>query len=69
MRDIAGTIVIGLGLPTAPLSKVEAEAHFDWIAMFAAADITASSADPAGTGLAAGGASLLSDLKTWTWAM
>jgi nucleoside-diphosphate-sugar epimerase len=42
-RDIAETVAAGLGLPTASLSKEEAEAHFGWFAIFAAADITASS--------------------------
>lgn len=42
-RDIAETVAAGLELPTASLSKEEAEAHFGWFAMFAAADITASS--------------------------
>jgi nucleoside-diphosphate-sugar epimerase len=42
-RDIAQTVAIGLGLPAVSLPKEEAEAHFGWFAMFAAADITASS--------------------------
>lgn len=42
-RDIAETVATGLGLATASLSKEEAEVHFGWFAMFAAADITASS--------------------------
>ncbi|WP_425965080.1 SDR family oxidoreductase [Rhizobium nepotum] len=43
-RDIAETVATGLGLSITSLSKEEAEAHFGWFAMFAAADITASSA-------------------------
>ncbi len=42
-RDIAETVAIGLGLPAVSLPKEEAEAHFGWFTMFAAADITASS--------------------------
>lgn len=42
-RDIAETVATGLGLPAVSLSKKEVEAHFGWFAMFAAADITASS--------------------------
>lgn len=43
-RDIANTVAAGLGLPAVSLSKDEAEAHFGWLAMFASANITASSA-------------------------
>jgi len=58
-RDIAETVAAGLGLPTVSLSGEEAKAHFDWFAMFAAADLTASSTltreklgwQPAGPGL------------------
>ncbi|WP_055048578.1 SDR family oxidoreductase [Devosia sp. A16] len=58
-RDIAETVAAGLGLPTVSLSEQEAKAHFDWFAMFAAADLTASSTltreklgwQPAGPGL------------------
>lgn len=42
-RDIAETVATGLGLPAVSLPKEKAEAHFGWFAMFAAADITASS--------------------------
>jgi nucleoside-diphosphate-sugar epimerase len=42
-RDIADTVAAGLGLPAVSLSKEESEAHFGWFAMFAAADLTASS--------------------------
>ncbi|WP_424629756.1 SDR family oxidoreductase [Bradyrhizobium sp. SYSU BS000235] len=44
VRDIAETVAIGLGLPAVSLSKEEAEGHFGWFAMFATADIKASSA-------------------------
>lgn len=43
-RDIAGVVAAGLGLPAISLPKDEAEAHFGWFAMFASADIAASSA-------------------------
>ncbi|HVW57457.1 MAG TPA: SDR family oxidoreductase [Rhizobiaceae bacterium] len=42
-RDIADAVAAGLGLPAVSLSKNEAEAHFGWFAMFASADIAASS--------------------------
>lgn len=44
VRDIADIVAAGLGLPTVSLSKEEAEAHFGWFAMFASANIAASSA-------------------------
>ena len=63
-RDIAETVATGLALPTTSLSKEEAEAHFGWFAMFAAADITASSAlTRQKLGWRPTGPSLLDDLK------
>ena len=63
-RDIAETVATGLGLPTASLSKEEAEAHFGWFAMFAAADIVASSTlTRQKLGWLPKGQSLLDDLK------
>lgn len=63
-RDIAETIAAGLGLPAASLSKEEAAAHFGWFAMFAAADITASSAlTRQKLGWLPAGPGLLDDLK------
>ncbi|MCO4319340.1 SDR family oxidoreductase [Phyllobacterium sp. 21LDTY02-6] len=63
-RDIAETVATGLGLPAISLSKEEAQAHFSWFAMFAAADITASSAlTRQKLGWLPTGPSLLSDLK------
>ncbi len=44
MRDIAETVAVGLGLPTLFLGPEEAESHFGWFAMFAAANMVASSA-------------------------
>ena len=63
-RDIAEVVASGLGLPTASLSKEEAEAHFGWFAMFAAADMTASSAlTRKELGWRPTGPSLLDDLR------
>lgn len=42
-RDIAEVVARGLGVPTTSVPKDQAEAHFGWFAMFAAADIVASS--------------------------
>ena len=68
-RDIAETLATGLGLPTASLSKEEAEAHFGWFAMFAAADITASSAlTRHKLGWLPRGPSLLDDLRAKDYA-
>lgn len=63
-RDIAETVAIGLGLPAVSLPKEEAEAHFGWFTMFAAADITASSTlTRQKLGWLPTGPSLLDDLK------
>ncbi|MEP7454189.1 SDR family oxidoreductase [Phyllobacterium sp. SB3] len=43
-RDIAEVVAAGLDLPVVSLSPDEAAPHFGWFAMFAAADIVASSA-------------------------
>ncbi|MCX8995913.1 SDR family oxidoreductase [Rhizobiaceae bacterium BDR2-2] len=43
-RDIAEVVAGGLALPTVSLSPDEAAPHFGWFAMFAAADMVASSA-------------------------
>jgi len=43
-RDIADVVAAGLGLSTVSIPNEEAEAHFGWFAMFASADISASSA-------------------------
>ncbi|MDX3974897.1 SDR family oxidoreductase [Shinella sp.] len=64
VRDIAAVVAAGLGLPVVSLPKGEAEAHFGWFAMFAAADITASSAlTRQKLGWQTTGPSLLADLK------
>jgi nucleoside-diphosphate-sugar epimerase len=44
MRDIAETIGRGLKVPVVSLSPEKAAAHFRWLAMFAGADLVASSA-------------------------
>ena len=43
MKDIAESIGRGLKLPVKSLSSEEAAAHFGWLTMFAAADLSASS--------------------------
>ena len=43
MRDIAETIGRGLNVPAVSMSPEEAAAHFGWLAMFANADLVASS--------------------------
>jgi len=61
MRDIAETIGRGLKVPVVSLSPEKAAAHFGWLAMFAGADLVASSEktrknlgwDPTGPGLIA----------------
>ena len=42
-RAIAEAVAAGLGLPTASLSPEEAEAHFGWMTLFMALDMSASS--------------------------
>ncbi|MHC1481498.1 SDR family oxidoreductase [Frateuria aurantia] len=42
-RDIAAAIGRGLGVPVRSISKEEAAVQFGWLAMFAAADVPASS--------------------------
>lgn len=42
-RDIAQTVASGLGLAAVSIPQGEAEDHFGWFAMFASANITASS--------------------------
>jgi nucleoside-diphosphate-sugar epimerase len=61
VRDIAEVIGRGLKVPVVAMSPEEAPAHFGWLAMFAGADIPASSAQtqlrlgwhPTGPGLIA----------------
>ncbi|TSC27381.1 SDR family oxidoreductase [Corallococcus sp. Z5C101001] len=44
MRDIAGTLGEGLGIPVRGITADEAPAHFDWMAAFVAIDNPTSSA-------------------------
>jgi len=44
MREIAEVLARGLKVPVVSLSPEEASAHFGWLAMFAALDMSASSA-------------------------
>ncbi|MCG7506394.1 SDR family oxidoreductase [Mesorhizobium retamae] len=63
-RDIADVIATGLGVPAISIPKDKAEAHFGWFAMFASADITASSIiTRKKLGWTPTGSSLLEDLK------
>ena len=43
-RDIAAAIGDHLGLPTVPVAREDAEAHFGWIGRFFGMDVTASNA-------------------------
>ncbi|MBA8841810.1 MULTISPECIES: SDR family oxidoreductase [unclassified Ochrobactrum] len=63
-RDIAEVVAAGLSLPIVSLSAEEASPHFGWFAMFAAADIVASSAQTREKlSWAPTGPSLLEDLR------
>ena len=63
-RDIADVIATGLRVPAISIPKDKAEAHFGWFAMFASADITASSIiTRKKLGWTPTGSSLLEDLK------
>ena len=69
MRAVAEVIGRGLHVPVVSLSPEEAPAHFGWLALFAGADMPASSAEtrqrldwnPAGPGL-------IADLEQMHWA-
>jgi nucleoside-diphosphate-sugar epimerase len=68
MRKIAQVIGKGLKVPVVSISQEEAQAHFGWLAMFAAFDMPASSAQtrqrlgwhPTGPGL-------IDDLEQMSW--
>jgi nucleoside-diphosphate-sugar epimerase len=68
MREIAEVIGRGLNVPVVSLSQEKAQSHFGWLAMFAGADMPASSAltrqrlgwSPTGPGLVA-------DLEQMRW--
>ena len=68
MREIAEVIGRGLRVPVISLSQDEAQTHFGWLAMFAGADMPASSTQtrqrlgwhPTGPGL-------IADLEQMRW--
>ncbi len=63
-REIAEAVAVGLDLPVVSLSPDEAAPHFGWFAMFASADIVASSAlTREKLGWAPTGPSLIEDLR------
>ena len=63
-RAIAETVATGLGLPAVSISPEEVPAHFGWFALFAAADIRASSQWTRETlGWAPQGPGLIEDLQ------
>lgn len=63
-RDIAEVVAKGLGVPATSVPKEQAEGHFGWFAMFAAADIMASSTHTRQKlAWAPNGPSLLDDLR------
>lgn len=63
-REIAETVGAGLGLPVVSLTPEDAPAHFGWLAMFMAVDMTASSAwTRAALGWQPTGPGLIADLK------
>jgi len=68
-RDIARAVGEGLGLPVVALAPEQAADHFGWFAMFAAADLTASSARTrAMLGWTPTGPDLLADLRAMDYA-
>ncbi|WP_440980991.1 SDR family oxidoreductase [Shinella sumterensis] len=70
MRDIVGVVAAGLGLPVVSLSPDEAQRHFGWFSLFAAADISASSAlTRQKLGWVPTGPGLLDDLRAMNFSM
>jgi nucleoside-diphosphate-sugar epimerase len=64
MRDIAETIGLGLKVPAVSLSPEKAAVHFGWLAMFAGADLVASSVKTRkNLGWSPDGPGLLADLQ------
>ncbi|MBO9498467.1 MAG: SDR family oxidoreductase [Novosphingobium sp.] len=64
MREIAETVAAGLGLPLVSLAPEQAPDYFGWFAIFASADLPASSAQTrAKTGWDPTGPSLIADLR------
>lgn len=69
-RDIAEVVAAGLGLPAVSIPQDEAEAHFGWFAIFASADITASSTQTREKlGWEPNGPNLLDDLRAKDYSM
>jgi nucleoside-diphosphate-sugar epimerase len=69
MREIAEVIGRGLKVPVVSLSPEEAQAHFGWLAMFAAFDMPASSAQTRQRlGWCPTGPGLVADLEQMRWA-
>jgi nucleoside-diphosphate-sugar epimerase len=68
MREIAEVIGRGLKVPVLSLSKEEAQAHFGWLAMFAASNMPASSAQTRQRlGWCPTGPGLIADLEQMRW--
>ena len=64
VRDVAGIVAEGLGLPLLSIGKEEAAGHFGWFALFASMDLRASSAlTREKLGWAPKGPGLLDDLR------
>jgi nucleoside-diphosphate-sugar epimerase len=67
-RHIAETVATGLGLPAVSLSMEEAQAHFGWFALFASANLAASSTlTREKLGWTPKGPSLLEDLRAMNY--
>jgi len=68
MREIAEVVGRGLKVPVVSLSQQEAQAHFDWLAMFAGFDMPASSAQTRQRlGWRPTGPGLIADLEQMCW--
>jgi nucleoside-diphosphate-sugar epimerase len=68
MREIAEVIGRGLKVPVVSLSQQEAQSHFGWLAMFAGADMPASSAlTRQRLGWRPTGPGLIADLEQMRW--
>jgi nucleoside-diphosphate-sugar epimerase len=70
MRAIAETVARGLGIPARSIDPAEVPAQFGWLALFAGADMTASSAWTRATlGWEPTGPDLLTDLRAMDYGM
>ena len=68
MREIAEVIGRGLKVPVVSLSPEKAQDHFGWLAMFAGADMPASSAlTRQRLGWRPTGPGLIADLEQMRW--